>query len=176
MRSRRRSGSPPRALERNAQPKGGYSAADRRCRARARHPPGRGGRSASSGSGDGVTAILQSGETHRGRSRGDRRAGRRCCAPACRRSIRAAASCSSTAIGRIGYGAGILGKIYLRFPAPLLAESPKWFGRLPDSPQRRGTFNTWVSHRAGNRAADPAQLLQRPHRHPSRPRRRATPR
>ena len=23
---------------------------------------------------------------------------------------------------------------------------PKWFGRLPDAPDRRGTFNTWVSH------------------------------
>ena len=25
-------------------------------------------------------------------------------------------------------------------------EHPKWFGRLPDAPDRRGTFNTWVSH------------------------------
>jgi len=50
------------------------------------------------------------------------------------------------AIGRLGYGAGVLGKIYLRFPRRFWPERPKWFGRLPDSPQRRGTFNTWVSH------------------------------
>ena len=50
------------------------------------------------------------------------------------------------AIGRVGYGAGILGKIYLRFPQRFWPEHPKWFGRLPDSPERRGTFNTWVSH------------------------------
>jgi monoamine oxidase len=50
------------------------------------------------------------------------------------------------ALGRIGYGAGILGKIYLRFPHRFWPEQPKWFGRLPDSPDRRGTFNTWVSH------------------------------
>ena len=43
-------------------------------------------------------------------------------------------------------GAGVLGKIYLRFPRRFWPESPKWFGRLPDSPDRRGTFNTWVSH------------------------------
>src|SRR4029077_8366342 len=50
------------------------------------------------------------------------------------------------AIGRGGYGAGTLGKIYLRFPKRFWPEHPKWFGRLPDSPERRGTFNTWVSH------------------------------
>ncbi len=50
------------------------------------------------------------------------------------------------AIGRLGYGAGILGKLYLRFPKRFWPEHPKWFGRLPDSPDRRGTFNTWVSH------------------------------
>ncbi len=50
------------------------------------------------------------------------------------------------ALGRLGYGAGILGKIYLRFPRRFWPEQPKWFGRLPDSPDRRGTFNTWVSH------------------------------
>ncbi|MGQ0581879.1 MAG: flavin monoamine oxidase family protein [Reyranella sp.] len=52
------------------------------------------------------------------------------------------------ALGRLGYGAGILGKIYLRFPRRFWPEQPKWFGRLPDSPDRRGTFNTWVSHEA----------------------------
>jgi polyamine oxidase len=51
-----------------------------------------------------------------------------------------------TALGRLGYGAGILGKIYLRFPRRFWQEQPKWFGRLPDTPDRRGTFNTWVSH------------------------------
>jgi len=50
------------------------------------------------------------------------------------------------AIGRIGYGAGVLGKIYLRFPRRFWPDEPTWFGRLPDAPDRRGTFNTWVSH------------------------------
>jgi monoamine oxidase len=50
------------------------------------------------------------------------------------------------AIGRLGYGAGVLGKIYLRFPRRFWPDRPKWFGRLPDAPDRRGTFNTWVSH------------------------------
>lgn len=50
------------------------------------------------------------------------------------------------ALGRLGYGGGILGKIYLRFPRRFWPEQPKWFGRLPDAPERRGTFNTWVSH------------------------------
>ena len=51
-----------------------------------------------------------------------------------------------TAIGRLGYGAGVLGKIYLRFPKRFWPATPKWFGRLPDSPRKRGTFNTFVSH------------------------------
>ena len=51
-----------------------------------------------------------------------------------------------TAVGRLGYGAGLLGKIYLRFPHRFWPEQPKWFGRLPDAPEKRGTFNTWVSH------------------------------
>lgn len=50
------------------------------------------------------------------------------------------------AIGRLGYGAGVLGKIYLRFPRRFWPEHPKWFGRLPDGPDKRGTFNTFVSH------------------------------
>ncbi|MBL0897196.1 MAG: FAD-dependent oxidoreductase [Reyranella sp.] len=50
------------------------------------------------------------------------------------------------AIGRLGYGAGILGKIYLRFPKRFWPDRPKWFGRLPDAPDRRGGFNTWVNH------------------------------
>lgn len=50
------------------------------------------------------------------------------------------------AIGRLGYGAGVLGKIYLRFPRRFWPTTSKWFGRLPDSPDKRGSFNTWVSH------------------------------
>ena len=50
------------------------------------------------------------------------------------------------AIGRLGYGAGVLGKIYLRFPRRFWPEQLKWFGRLPDGPEKRGTFNTFVSH------------------------------
>ena len=50
------------------------------------------------------------------------------------------------AIGRLGYGAGVLGKIYLRFPHQFWPDASKWFGRLPDAPDRRGTFNTFVSH------------------------------
>ncbi|MBS0521129.1 MAG: FAD-dependent oxidoreductase [Proteobacteria bacterium] len=50
------------------------------------------------------------------------------------------------AVARLGYGAGVLGKIYLRFPSRFWPDEPKWFGRLPDAPDRRGTFNTWVSH------------------------------
>jgi len=50
------------------------------------------------------------------------------------------------AVGRLGYGAGLLGKIYLRFPHRFWPAEPKWFGRLPDAPEKRGTFNTWVSH------------------------------
>lgn len=50
------------------------------------------------------------------------------------------------AIGRLGYGAGVLAKIYLRFPHVFWPENSKWFGRLPEAPDRRGTFNTFVSH------------------------------
>ncbi len=50
------------------------------------------------------------------------------------------------ALARIGYGAGVLGKIYLRFPHRFWPKSPKWFGRLPDTPDCRGTFNSWVNH------------------------------
>ena len=50
------------------------------------------------------------------------------------------------AIGRLGYGAGVLGKVYIRFPHVFWPEKSKWFGRLPDAPDRRGTFNTFVSH------------------------------
>jgi len=50
------------------------------------------------------------------------------------------------AIGRLGYGAGVLAKVYLRFPHVFWPEQSKWFGRLPQAPDRRGTFNTFVSH------------------------------
>ena len=50
------------------------------------------------------------------------------------------------AIGRLGYGAGVLAKVYLRFPHVFWPQKSKWFGRLPDAPDRRGTFNTFVSH------------------------------
>lgn len=50
------------------------------------------------------------------------------------------------ALGRLGYGAGVLAKVYLRFPHVFWPEESKWFGRLPDAPDRRGTFNTFVSH------------------------------
>ncbi|MBS0540595.1 MAG: FAD-dependent oxidoreductase [Proteobacteria bacterium] len=50
------------------------------------------------------------------------------------------------AIGRLGYGAGVLGKVYLRFPRKFWPDSPKWFGRLPNGADDRGTFNTFVSH------------------------------
>ena len=50
------------------------------------------------------------------------------------------------AISRLGYGAGVLAKVYLRFPHQFWPDKSKWFGRLPDSPERRGTFNTFVSH------------------------------
>jgi polyamine oxidase len=50
------------------------------------------------------------------------------------------------AIGRLGYGAGVLAKVYLRFPHVFWPEKSKWFGRLPDAPDKRGTFNTFVTH------------------------------
>ncbi|HTR87439.1 MAG TPA: FAD-dependent oxidoreductase [Reyranella sp.] len=50
------------------------------------------------------------------------------------------------AIGRLGYGAGVLAKVYIRFPHVFWPDKSKWFGRLPDAPDRRGTFNTFVSH------------------------------
>ena len=65
------------------------------------------------------------------------------------------------AIGRLGYGAGVLGKIYLRFPRRFWPEHPKWFGRLPDSPGQARHLQHLGQPRAGNRAANPAQLRQR---------------
>jgi len=83
-------------------------------------------------------------------------------APGCRRSIHRRPKTKRIAIGRLGLrGGGSWAKIYLRFPRRFWPERPKWFGRLPDSPERRGTFNTWISQRAGNWASHPAQLQQR---------------
>mgnify|MGYP003694084799 CR=1 FL=1 len=80
-----------------------------------------------------------------------------------------------TAIGRLGYGAGVLGKIYLRFPRRFWPEHPKWFGRLPDAPDRRGTFNTWVSHEQETGLPILLSFQQRRDRRAPRPRRRAMP-
>lgn len=135
---------PTEGLERNAQPKGGYVSlvddAAHQLSIRRSAPVER-----VAWSDRGVTAILQGGAT----IEADRaviavplgllRAGLPRLDPLPPEE-------QQKAIGRIGYGAGILGKIYLRFPQRFWPEQPKWFGRLPDSPDRRGTFNTWVSH------------------------------
>ncbi|MBS0223357.1 MAG: FAD-dependent oxidoreductase [Proteobacteria bacterium] len=135
---------PVEGLERNAQPKGGFRPliedAARNLDLRLGTPVQR-----IAWSGEGVTAVLQSGE----KIVADRavitvplgllRAGLPTLDPL-------PPADQQQAIGRIGYGAGILGKIYLRFPRRFWPEQPKWFGRLPDAPDRRGTFNTWVSH------------------------------
>lgn len=135
---------PTEGLDRNAQPKGGFRPliedAARGLDIRHGTAVARVVRKA-----DGVTAILQSGE----RIEADRaviavplgllRAGLPALDPA-------PPDAQQRALGRLGYGAGILGKVYLRFPRRFWPQSPKWFGRLPDSPDRRGTFNTWVSH------------------------------
>ena len=135
---------PNEGLERNAQPKGGFhplleDAADG-LDVRFTSPVQR-----IAWSGSGVRAILQDGET----IAADRalitvplgllRAGLPTLDPLPPEDQR-------IATGRLGYGAGVLGKIYLRFPRRFWPEHPKWFGRLPDAPDRRGTFNTWVSH------------------------------
>jgi polyamine oxidase len=135
---------PTEGLERNAQPKGGFHlliddaarGLDVRLGAAVQRILW---------SESGVAAILQGGE----RIEADRaviavpvgllRAGLPALEPAPPQDQR-------VAIGRLGYGASVLGKIYLRFPQRFWPETPKWFGRLPDSPQQRGTFNTWVSH------------------------------
>jgi monoamine oxidase len=49
------------------------------------------------------------------------------------------------AIGRIGYGgAGVLGKIFMRFPRRFWPSGKHWFLSLPPSPQRRGVFTSWL--------------------------------
>jgi monoamine oxidase len=135
---------PVEGLDRNAQPNGGFHALiedaadglDLRLGAPVQRL---------AWSGNGVTAILQSGE----KIEADRavvtvplgllRAGLPALDPLPPLD-------QQKAIGRLGYGAGVLGKVYLRFPERFWPDRPKWFGRLPDAPDRRGTFNTWVSH------------------------------
>jgi monoamine oxidase len=51
----------------------------------------------------------------------------------------------SAAIARIGYGDGVLGKIYLRFEQPFWPAGIYRFQSLPPTPDRRGAFNTWIS-------------------------------
>jgi polyamine oxidase len=135
---------PTEGLERNAQPKGGFlPLVDDAARGLSIRLNAAVQRIAWSESG--VSAILQDGE----RIQADRalitvpvgllRAGLPALDPLPPEDQR-------MALGRLGYGAGVLGKIYLRFPRRFWPERPKWFGRLPDAPDRRGTFNTWVSH------------------------------
>ncbi|MFO1079504.1 MAG: NAD(P)/FAD-dependent oxidoreductase [Reyranellaceae bacterium] len=137
---------PLEGLERNAQPRGGFGQLVADAAAplsiRLASPVQR-----IVWSGTGVTAVLQSGE----RIEADRaviavpvgllRAGLPALDPA-------PPEAQQVALGRLGYGAGVLGKLYLRFPRRFWPKEPKWFGRLPDSPRRRGTFNTWVNHEA----------------------------
>ncbi|MCW5734821.1 MAG: FAD-dependent oxidoreductase [Enhydrobacter sp.] len=135
---------PTEGLERNAQPKGGYVSliddAARQLSIRRNAPVER-----VAWNDRGVTAILKGGETIEAERAvvavplGLLRAGLPSLDPLPPEG-------QQKAVGRVGYGAGILGKIYLRFPYRFWPEQPKWFGRLPDSPDRRGTFNTWVSH------------------------------
>jgi polyamine oxidase len=135
---------PTEGLDRNAQPKGGFQplVEDAAQGLNIRH----GAVVERIGWNDsGVTAVLQGGE----RLEADRaiitvpigllRAGLPALDPLPPEAQR-------LALGRLGYGAGILGKVYLRFPRRFWPERPKWFGRLPDAPDRRGTFNTFVSH------------------------------
>ncbi|HKU97689.1 MAG TPA: FAD-dependent oxidoreductase [Vineibacter sp.] len=49
------------------------------------------------------------------------------------------------AIARIGYGDGVLGKIYMRFARPFWPKGVFRFQSLAPSPQERGAFNTWLS-------------------------------
>jgi polyamine oxidase len=135
---------PLEGLERNAQPKGGFvqliDDAAQQLSIRRSSPVQR-----IAWSDGGVSAQLESGERIEGERAvvavpiGLLRAGLPALDPLPSEAQR-------IALGRLGYGAGILGKIYLRFPQRFWPERPKWFGRLPDSPERRGTFNTWVNH------------------------------
>ncbi len=49
------------------------------------------------------------------------------------------------AVARIGYGDGVLGKIYLRFERRFWPADVHRFQSLPPSAEGRGVFNTWLS-------------------------------
>jgi monoamine oxidase len=49
------------------------------------------------------------------------------------------------AIARIGYGDGVLGKIYLLFARRFWPADAERFQTLPVTPDARGVFNTWLS-------------------------------
>ncbi|HJQ59332.1 MAG TPA: FAD-dependent oxidoreductase, partial [Vineibacter sp.] len=49
------------------------------------------------------------------------------------------------AIARIGYGDGVLGKVYLRFDRRFWPQDVERFQTLPKTPDARGVFNTWLS-------------------------------
>jgi monoamine oxidase len=135
---------PTEGLERNAQPRGGFRPllddAARGLEVRFAAPV-----ATVAWRGDGVTLVLESGERLEAERAvitvpvGLLRAGKPKLDPLPPTDQR-------EAIGRIGYGAGVLAKIYLRFPHRFWPDKAKWFGRLPDAPDRRGTFNTFVSH------------------------------
>jgi protoporphyrinogen oxidase len=158
---------PTEGLDRNGQPRGGFinlvDDAARQLSVRRGAPVQR-----VAWNGDGVTAILQNGE---------KIAAERAVIAVPLGLLRAGLPAldplppvdQQQAIAAIGYGAGILGKIYLRFPHRFWPERPKWFGRLPDSVDRRGTFNTLGEPCRRDRPADRAELLQRRHRGAPRP-------
>ena len=135
---------PTEGLDGNAQPQGGFKPmledAARGLEVRLDAPV-----TALAWSGDGVVATLKSGERlHAERAVvtlpvGLLRDGRFRLDPA-------PPTEQQRAIARLGYGAGVLAKVYLRFPHQFWPDKSKWFGRLPDAPDRRGTFNTFVSH------------------------------
>ena len=136
---------PTEGLDGNAQPKGGFHDADRRCRARARHPAQRAGDSACLEREHGVAATLAERRAHRGRPRRDHLAGR----PVARRALPPRSAAAARAAGRdrpAGLRRRRAGQDLSALPARFWPEKSKWFGRLPDAPDRRGTFNTFVSH------------------------------
>jgi polyamine oxidase len=135
---------PTKGLDGNAQPQGGFQPliddAARGLSLRVRSPV-----RALSWDGAGVAAVLESGE----RLEAERAVVALPIAMLRDGSFRldpAPPPEQQLAISRIGYGAGVLAKVYLRFPKVFWPEQSKWFGRLPDAPDRRGTFNTFVSH------------------------------
>ena len=110
------------------------------------HPARGAGDGALPGTLGGVVATLASGETPLRRSCHSLPCRSACCVTGGSATRPLPPPEQQAAIGRLGYGAGVLGKIYLRFPHQFWPDKSKWFGRLPDAPDRRGTFNTFVSH------------------------------